>query len=165
MYKEKNKVAGINKLVNKNVSDMEVSPKFASILMANYYHNGTRILVFCSENTKSLIPNIRVYLADGTFKSCPPPLEQLYTIHGDVDNEGPGTNIVPLFDALMSNRTRHSYSVLFQRMKSKCSEWEPIQPITFKIDFEKAAVFQRLILKGVIITSGSAFGEKGKVSN
>lgn len=164
-YRNRNKAAGVQKLAHKNVTDVEIPPKFEGFLMADYKNDDNRIIVFCSKNIKNVICEIKDYFGDGTFKSCSPPFEQLYTIHGDLNSEGPTTNIIPLFYALMTNKTRESYSILLQLIKSQCPEFEPI---TFKTDYEKAAMaaiadnFPNTGIKGCYYHYRKAIWKKGE---
>ncbi|KAL0902469.1 hypothetical protein ABMA27_000327 [Loxostege sticticalis] len=73
------------KLENDGINLVRKIPKFASIINGSFY--------FAKKNARKFINNFKHLFGDGTFKSCPKPFRQLYTLHGY--NEETGT-IVPL---------------------------------------------------------------------
>lgn len=70
--------------------------------MVDYTQGNTRIFVFSSERARQNLSELTNFYADGTFKSCLPPFDQLYTIHGDFGSTQNHTNMIPLVYALMS---------------------------------------------------------------
>lgn len=74
---------------------------------------------------------------DGTFKSCPSPFQQLFTIHGDIGSDINNTNVIPLVYAFMSHRTKKAYSISFDLIVSQIPEWKPAK---FTIDFEEGTM-------------------------
>lgn len=155
LHDARNKSAQVSKTVFKNVGEVEVPVQFKDFLLADYYHEEgeeqTRILVFCSKDSREKIPEIKEYFVDGTFYSCPPPFAQIYNIHGDVNSTSETTTVMPLIFALMSNRTEKSYKILFNLILSQLPEWEPLK---IHCDYEKAAmnaiskVFPNCTIKG-----------------
>lgn len=149
LYEHRNKVAGVKKIEHKNIKEVVVPPKFKSFLLADFDDDDTRILVFGSERARRHMETLKDFFGDGTFKSCCPPFYQLYTIHADIGSTEDVTNIVPLLYALMSNKTKKSYNILFSMLKSTLPGWNPQ---TFKCDFEKATMHAiREILPGVTV--------------
>lgn len=74
----------MSKITFKDVKTVEVPPKFQSFLLADYSYGNTRLLSFCSQEAKEKLIVLKNIFGDGTFKSCPPPFQQLYTFHGDL---------------------------------------------------------------------------------
>lgn len=119
------------------MEEVEVPPKFEKFLIADYTCNDIRILLFSSEQVKRTICQCSDFYGDGTFKSCPLPFAELYTIHGDIGSTINQTNIVPLLYALMSRRDTQSYVILFNLIKSVLPGWNPQK---FKVDYERAVI-------------------------
>jgi hypothetical protein len=67
------------------------------------------ITIFTTLEQLQLLADSRHNLADGTFKTAPPPYAQLYTVHGLEDNRR-----IPLVFALMLNKSTADYRRLFQ---------------------------------------------------
>ena len=67
------------------------------------------ITIFTTLEQLELLVDSRYNLADGTFKTAPPPYLQLYTIHGVENNRR-----VPLVFALMTNKSTADYQRLLQ---------------------------------------------------
>lgn len=121
----------------KNVEEIELPEKFKQFLLADYMHVGNRIIVFCIKEAREIIPQIQDFLSDGTFKSCPKPFNQIYTMHGNFKSTQNETNIIPLIYAFMTRRDAKSYEILFSLIKSEIPDWKPKK---YKTDFEKAAM-------------------------
>ncbi|KAH9645023.1 hypothetical protein HF086_003353 [Spodoptera exigua] len=118
-----------------------------------------------NRNSKEIICQVEDFYADGTFKSCSPPFDQLYTIHGDIGSTANHTNLMPLVYALMSNRTTESYKILFMLIKAEIPKWSPKR---IKTDYERAAmkaivdVFPCVELKGCYFHFNKAIWAKGR---
>ena len=74
-------------------------------------------------------------LCDGTFKSCPRPFHQLFTIHDLQINRK-----MPLVGRFLMEKTTGHYQKIFQFVKNKIHQdtshhWEPAQVIS---DYERA---------------------------
>ena len=67
------------------------------------------ITIFSSLEQLQILADSRFLLADGTFKTAPPPYAQLYTLHGIQNNRR-----VPLVFALMTNKATADYVRLLQ---------------------------------------------------
>ena len=67
------------------------------------------ITIFTTFEQLELLVDSQQNLADGTFKTAPPPYKQVYTIHG-VEND----RKVPLVFALMTNKATADYQRLLQ---------------------------------------------------
>lgn len=133
--------------------------------MADYYYDNKRIIIFCTQRARELLLTVQDYYSDGTFKICPKPFDQLYTIHGDIGSTVNSTNIVPLVYALMSDRQQSSYVALFSLIKSQVPGWNPTK---YKTDYEKAAmsaiakVFPSVIVSGCYYHFNKAIWRKGR---
>ena len=91
------------------------------------------VAVFATEKTTKTLSECSAILCDGTFKSCPRPFYQLFTIHGLKINRK-----IPLIWAFADGKTTAHYRKIFQIVKSKIGEhWEPAQTIS---DFERAII-------------------------
>lgn len=136
LYNARNKSNGVLKLVCRNPEDVEVPSKFHSFIIADYCFMKNRIIIFCTQETKKLIPQITEFFFDGTFKSCPSPFCQLFTVHGDVGSSVETTNVVPLIFVLMCDKKQSSYSIVFNLLKQQL-RWSPSK---VHCDYEKAAI-------------------------
>lgn len=59
LYNHRNKEAGVTKICYKYAAEVEIPPKFKSFLQADYNCNGIRIICFCSEEMRKLLPNAK----------------------------------------------------------------------------------------------------------
>lgn len=165
LYKYRNKNANVKKIYYNTLSEIEVPEKFHSFLLAKYIDEDISILIFCSEHAKNLMKTCKHLFGDGTFKSCPQPFIQLYSLHADLGSSQQTTNIVPLVYALMSTKSTKAYTALFSVIKSQIPDW---QPHSFQSDFEAAAmtgfknVFKSASIKGCFFHFCKAIWKKGK---
>lgn len=168
LYKHRNATANVEKMNFKDVADVSVLPKFKAFLLADYNDGDIRLLFFCSEVARHHMAQLKTFFGDGTFKICPFPFYQVYTIHGDLGSTGDSTNIVPLIYVLMSGKTEKSYIILFSVIKAQIPEW---QPHLFKCDFEIATmnairtVFRNVTVKGCYFHYVRAIWKKGRALN
>jgi hypothetical protein len=134
----------------KNVEQVTIPAQFLDFVLADYYYNNNRIVVFCSTENRKIMKDIDEFFIDGTFQSCPDPFTQLVSIHGDISKSASETHVIPLVYALMTNKSQESYMALFQMIKSEIRNWSPIK---FHLDFEIAtanallAIFPEIKLK------------------
>ncbi|XP_063394302.1 uncharacterized protein LOC134679329 [Cydia fagiglandana] len=165
MYYNRNKEAGVKKINFGDVMDVEIPKKFEPFLLADYEFEGYRIIIFCSMESRHLMGKIKMFLSDGTFKSCPKPFAQLYVIHGDLGSTENSTNIIPLVYAMLSSKTKHIYETLFHLIKSRIPDW---QPEKYKTDYEEAAmqavthVFPDIEFNGCYYHSNKSIWRKGR---
>lgn len=137
LYRFRNAAAGVNHLNSKKANDVQVPPEFEDFVLADYSDGDNRIIAFCTKEARKAMSEVNSFYSDGTFKSCPSPFTQLYTIHGDLGSTVNNTNIIPLVYALMNDRKTKSYKILFSLIKSQIPEWNPKK---YKTDYEKAAM-------------------------
>ncbi|KAL0860070.1 hypothetical protein ABMA27_010385 [Loxostege sticticalis] len=177
LYKARNIFLGIDKVVNKNVSDVFTSLtfllttlQFHTFLLADYKCDDIRIILFSTNEAKSKMHEVTHYFGDGTFKVCMnTAFSQVYTLHGDVGSTSSHTIIVPLIYVLMSEKTYKAYVVLFiEIIKSQFPNWSPLK---YTSDFEEASmkamstVFPSINLKGCYFHFGQCLGRKLKSLN
>jgi hypothetical protein len=84
---------------------VQVPENLSTFILADYFYEGTRKLVFCALKARELIPNIKEYFIEATFKSCPQPFAELYNILGDIDSTSKHKTLVPLFFVLLPDKT------------------------------------------------------------
>ena len=80
--------------------------------LKNDCENG--IVVFTTNENLKMLGECKNVLADGTFKSCPPPFEQLYVLFGN------GDRTVPLVFGLLSGKSTFIYQKFFRTTFEKC---------------------------------------------
>lgn len=90
-----------------------------------------RILVFGRERNMTWCGDIRALFLDGTFKQAPPLFHQIYVILAERNGF-----VFPLLYALLPNKRRQTYQLLFTTIAQK---WPTLQPNSLSIDFEIAA--------------------------
>jgi hypothetical protein len=90
-----------------------------------------RILIFGREGNMTWCREVRSLYLDGTFKLAPPLFHQVYVILAERNN-----HVFPLLYALLPNKRRQTYQLLFQTMARK---WPELQPTALSIDYEIAA--------------------------
>lgn len=137
LYDARNKELGVPATIFKSIDEVTVPEKFRESILADYYYDGTRILVFCPIRCRKMICNITEYFVDGTFAVCPTPFSQIYNILGDIGSTFEKTKVVPLISAFMSNRTQNSYELLFHMIQSRLPEFKPYK---VHCDYESAAI-------------------------
>ena len=163
LYRSRNASVGLKKIVCKSLTEVKVPEKYLDFLMADYSREEMRILIFATQKGRQLLSEGKLFFGDGTFKSCPEPFKQLYSIHCAIGGEE--TNIVPVAYALLSDKSTDTYEVLFHLLKAQVPDWTPE---TFKTDFEIAVmnaivvVFPKVITKGCYFHYSQAVWKKGK---
>uniref|UniRef100_A0A1E1W8B6 MULE transposase domain-containing protein n=1 Tax=Pectinophora gossypiella TaxID=13191 RepID=A0A1E1W8B6_PECGO len=135
-YRNRNKSLGVKKICFNTLKQVVVPERFKSFLLADYYNSRNRILLFAGEHCKTILanPNLTV-LCDGTFKFCLKPFQQLYTLHVDLGSSKTHTNKIPVIYALLANKTKITYKILFSLIKSQIPQFDPKNII---LDFERA---------------------------
>lgn len=165
LYDRRNKALGVLKTVCNNFEEVQIPVAFYNFILADYYYEETRIILFCSPDSRQLIGEINEFFGDATFKSCPLPFAELYSIHGDVGSTVDTTNVIPLLFALMPNKQQKTYQTLFNLIKLTLPNWSPK---TFHCDFELAAinalteVFPDIQLRGCFYHWSRAVWKKSK---
>lgn len=165
LYTIRNKSLGVKKTIYSDFEEVEVPIKFAQLVLANYFYEGSRIIVFCSKRAREIIADVTEYFGDATFSCCPKPFQQLYILHGDIGSTITTTKVVPLIYVLMPNKKQESYSIVFDLIKSQLPNFNPK---TMHLDFEKAAInailcaFPHVTLRGCFYHWKRAIWKKAK---
>lgn len=98
--------------------------------------NGKAFVIFTTKLNLQTLCSADTLLMDGTFKSCPKPFYQLYTILAYIN-----TFYMPLVFALLPDKTQATYETLLHYLLQQCDgtglKCEPQQILT---DFERAAM-------------------------
>ena len=97
----------------------------------------TGVAVFATDQMAQTLLDCSAILCDGTFKSCPRPFYQLFTIHGLKINRK-----IPLVWAFSDGKTAGQYRKIFQIVKNKIHQdtshhWEPARVLS---DYERAII-------------------------
>lgn len=137
LYDIRNRALCVNKTTFTNLEEVEVPSRFESFVLADYYYEGSRIIVFCSPYARQKVGGIHEFMGDGTFKCCPKPFYQLYSIHGDIGSTVETTNVMPLIFALLPNKSQATYNILFNLIKSALINFKPKK---YHSDFERGAM-------------------------
>ena len=102
-------------------------------LLKNDCENG--IVIFTTNENLKMLGECKNVLADGTFKSCPPPFEQLYALFGN------GDRTVPLVFGLLSGKSTFIYRKFFRTIFRKMRNLRIVNEIEcFITDFERGVI-------------------------
>ncbi|CAF2618161.1 unnamed protein product [Rotaria sp. Silwood2] len=101
-------------------------------------HHNPRYLTFGTlHSLKTLCESDHIFL-DGTFKSCPSPFAQLYSIHSysSILN---GT--FPVLYSLLPNKTKNIYTLFSNELRTAAVKYDLVlNPKFITIDFEQSAI-------------------------
>jgi hypothetical protein len=164
-YDSRNKSAGVKKVNFKNFEEVQIPVQHTQYIVADYYDGYTKIIVFCMEQDRAPINDIKEIFGDATFKCTPTPFAELFIIHGDFGSTNTTTNVKPLLYALLSDKSSETYVTLFHLIKSQFPDWEPQK---YHCDFELAAlnavqdVFPAVTVVGCYYHWSQAMWRKGK---
>ncbi|PIK32840.1 hypothetical protein BSL78_30347 [Apostichopus japonicus] len=108
-------------------------------------------LVFCTDSSYGKLQQCSVLYMDGTFKTCPTPYTQFFTIHGLYHGR-----VLPFVMGLMTERTVGAYRQILQHVKAKVREvsGHRLRPRRVVIDFELALItaneteFRQAVISG-----------------
>ena len=90
------------------------------------------MLIFSTRHNLQLLSQSQEWFSDGTFSTAPLLFEQLYTLHVVQYN-----TVVPVVYALLSNKTRDTYTKFIHALKIL----QPgLRPQQLMCDFEQAAL-------------------------
>lgn len=134
LYNARHSKMGVSKLHFQSPQEVTIPKKYESFLLADYNDVEIRISVFCSLDIEKKLNSFQHFFLDGTFKSCPLPFKQIYTIHGL--NTATKT-IIPLFFAFTHSKNVRTYEIILQLIKSRLPHWKPTK---MTLDYEKAAM-------------------------
>lgn len=94
--------------------------------------NRENMIIFAADDDLEFLAGCEHWFADGTFRVAPNGFEQLYTIHGFVNNE-----VFPAIYALLSERTEQAYEQLLHEILLLHAGLDPVSVL---FDFELAAI-------------------------
>ena len=95
------------------------------------------VTIFASDKNLTLLFNSEAIFADGTFKACPPPFEQLYVLYGLYEER-----CLPLVFGLLSGKSACQYRKFFKIISKKIHrltghKWVLQQIVT---DYERGVI-------------------------
>lgn len=137
IYRSRYTALKVKKIRFKDPAQVIIPEIFQKHLLFDYNEDGNRIIVFASDIAADEIKNVHHFFCDGTFDCCPCPFKQIYTIHGDIGNNSDETNIVPIFYALLVNKEKETYEIMFKKIKEALPDFKPLK---FTLDFEMSAI-------------------------
>ncbi|KAG0440788.1 hypothetical protein DMUE_1492 [Dictyocoela muelleri] len=70
-------------------------------------------IIMMNENSKIHLQRAKIWLIDGTFKSCPPEFYQIFVIHTKILGK-----ILPMAYILLKNKTKEQYIKMFSLVKN-----------------------------------------------
>ncbi|RNA23729.1 Ragulator complex LAMTOR3 [Brachionus plicatilis] len=98
-----------------------------------------RIIIFVDDESLKILGESEEWYMDGTFKSAPIQLSQLFTIHAAVKDSSQYTT-VPCVFILLSNKTKKTYRKVFSILKDIALKQNIIlKPKSIMADFEEAS--------------------------
>lgn len=102
-----------------------------------YQDNEWGVLIYATEDNLKNLQQCHEIYCDGTFRTCPRPYQQYFTIHGMYTNR-----VLCFVNCLMVSRTIADYRHVFQVLKGKIREvtnhrWRPRRVVC---DFEQAII-------------------------
>jgi len=107
------------------------------LLVKDYVDENTdkAFCIFMSPFGKQLLTTSRLWLADGTFFTAPPPFAQVYLVCG----QSVSGKILPAAYCLLPSKETRTYDRMWATMKFELSQDEDISPDILKMDYEAAA--------------------------
>jgi hypothetical protein len=95
------------------------------------YEDEDRIIILIGEYKKKLIPKVKTFIIDGTFKSSPQGFYQLLVLHGQIVGK-----TYPMIYILLKNKSESTYIKAF----NKCKELVTMNVKFIVTDFERALI-------------------------
>lgn len=93
--------------------------------------NRERVIIFATNENINILKKCSQWYSDGTFKTSPPLFNQLFIVHGKIND----ATLLPLVYCLMTHRSQKSYSLVFNFLVDKLDGYEPQSMMS---DFELA---------------------------
>ncbi|CAF4773734.1 unnamed protein product, partial [Rotaria socialis] len=105
-------------------------------LLYDKMRRNKRILIFATDDQLRVLFKAKHILMDGTFSSCPPLFDQVYTLHGIKFEQS-----FPRVFALLTGRSSSIYKEMLQQLEeeAECLQMDFV-PNQITTDFEKALV-------------------------
>ncbi|CAF4234089.1 unnamed protein product [Rotaria sp. Silwood2] len=105
------------------------------VLCDETLHN-KRLLLFSTDQQLTFLFSAKHIMMDGTFDTCPPYFDQVYTIHAIKHEKG-----YPCVIGLLCDRKARTYRELFRELKHHATRLKTtFNPNTITSDFEKALI-------------------------
>ncbi|KAL0852123.1 hypothetical protein ABMA28_000360 [Loxostege sticticalis] len=127
------------KMNTKNYKNLK-SLKLPHSLVGDFflYDDGVddKILIFGSRLAQQYLKKFRTFYGDGTFKVCPTPFYQVYSIHINISHDDNTVNFDPVLFILLPNKTQATYERLFTILRNQFS----VIIDNYKCDFEIATI-------------------------
>lgn len=126
-----------------------------------------KIIIFGTRLAKATLKTVDIVYVDGTFRCCPIPFYQLFSVHADITHESGTVCFVPLLFALLPNKSQTTYERLFKILKYQFF----MNISTFKCDYELAiiqaikAIYPDIVVKGCYYHFTNAVWKKSKSIN
>ncbi|CAF1265808.1 unnamed protein product [Rotaria sordida] len=101
-------------------------------------HVNPRFLTFGTQQSLHDLCALDHIFLDGTFKSCPDPFAQLYTVHiqSSILN-----STVPVLYSLLPNKTKNMYKLFFNELRTVTVKHDLVlNPRFITVDFEQGAI-------------------------
>lgn len=143
LYEIRNKASCVNRTVFTNLEDVQIPAQFHQMVLADYFYEGNRILMFCTPEARQMLYTVKEFFVDATFKACPQPFKELVSIHGDIGSSTETTRVVPFIFALLSSKKQSAYETMYDIIKSCFPQF---QPATLHCDFEIAHINALLLM-------------------
>ena len=123
-------------IIPKNKNKLDEEFKFSKnnqnfLFFDNEDTAGHRILIYATYANLIHLSHTQLIVCDGTFFACPAPYTQIYTLMGYIRGK-----CYPLVYVLMETRTKESYQMLFNALKTHINAVD----INFVVDFEDAPI-------------------------
>ncbi|KAI6656158.1 hypothetical protein LOD99_1491 [Oopsacas minuta] len=95
-----------------------------------FYDSGIgpdRIVIFATKGNIEFLTMLKIWLADGTFKSVPTLFCQLYTVHCLIGGPNPLENghLLPCVYALLPNKSIATYIKMWKVIRDACPNCQP----------------------------------------
>ncbi|XP_048488972.1 uncharacterized protein LOC125491334 [Plutella xylostella] len=101
------------------------------------YGNNNRLLLFCTKGNLKILRSSRIWILDGTFRTCPSIFSQIYSIHAIVGMDAETKKTIPVVYCFLTDKAEESYMVLFRELVSYAAEFEyELNPQHIITDFE-----------------------------
>lgn len=136
LYRIRRRFLNVNKLYFKTLEEVKIPETIAKNFFICEDGATDKILLFSSRlSIKIMQKNSDLsYYGDGTFKSCPDPFYQLFTIHIDLKSSDESVNIFPVIFGLLPDKKEKTYIRFFNLVKDKLG----IVINHYKCDYEMA---------------------------
>lgn len=95
-----------------------------------------KILIFGTPLAKEYLKKHKFFYGDGTFKICPRPFYQVYSLHINISHADNIVNFVPVLYILLANKTQAIYERLFTILRNQFSVIIDL----YKCDYELATI-------------------------